>query len=82
MDPIEQLHDFISAIGVLKDKEWEAFSNIWQPFESKRKTVLTTAGETEKHLYFVIDWRYSHPDIYFKVYQVESGRHFPFSNCT
>lgn len=55
MDPIAQLHDFISAIGVLKDKEWEAFSNIWQPFECKRKTVLTTAGETEKHLYFVIE---------------------------
>jgi CRP-like cAMP-binding protein len=31
------------------------FSKIWQPFECKRKTILTAAGETEKHLYFVLE---------------------------
>jgi CRP-like cAMP-binding protein len=51
----QQLRDFVSGIYPLKDTEWEAFSSIWQPFSCKRKTVLTTAGETERHLYFVLD---------------------------
>jgi len=55
MEPIDQLHQFIFAIQPLKDEEWQLFSAIWQPFECKRKTILTTAGETEKHLYFVIE---------------------------
>ena len=55
MEPIEQLHNFIFAIHQLNDREWEVFSGIWQPFECKRKTVLTTAGETERHLYFVLE---------------------------
>lgn len=55
MEPLEQLHRFISAIRILSDEEWEIFSGIWQPFECKRKTVLTAAGETEKHLYFVLE---------------------------
>jgi len=55
MEPIDQLHQFIFAIQPLKDEEWQLFSAIWQPFECKRKTILTAAGETEKHLYFVIE---------------------------
>lgn len=33
----------------------EKFLAIWQPFDCKRKTILTTAGETEKYLYFVLE---------------------------
>ncbi|HEV8504671.1 MAG TPA: Crp/Fnr family transcriptional regulator [Chitinophagaceae bacterium] len=55
MDPLDQLRNFISAVKILNDKEWEVFSAIWQPFECKRKTVLTAAGETEGHLYFVLE---------------------------
>ena len=55
MEPIEQLCNFISPIQTLEENEWQLFSNIWQPFKCKRKTVLTAAGETEKHLYFVLE---------------------------
>ena len=55
MEPLEQLRNFISAVRELSDTEWEIFSGIWQPFECKRKTVLTAAGETERHLYFVLE---------------------------
>ena len=55
MEPLEQLRNFISAVKELNDTEWEIFSGIWQPFECKRKTVLTAAGETERHLYFVLE---------------------------
>jgi CRP-like cAMP-binding protein len=44
-----------SAIHPLGEKEWEAFSSVWQLMECKRKHVLTTVGETEKYLYFVLD---------------------------
>lgn len=49
------LQKFIDQIHPLKKEEWNAFASIWQPFSCKRKTVLTAAGETERHLYFVLD---------------------------
>ena len=55
MEGFEQLHKFISAIQPLKENEWQQFSDIWQSYECKRKTMLTAAGETERHLYFVLD---------------------------
>lgn len=55
MEPVEQLQKFISNISQLSDEDWGIFSTIWQPIECKRKTVLTAAGETERHLYFVLE---------------------------
>lgn len=49
----EKLRQFVFNIFPLPEQEWDAFSNIWQPFSCKRKTVLTTTGETERYLYFV-----------------------------
>jgi CRP-like cAMP-binding protein len=49
------LQKFIQAFHPLKEEEMERFLSIWQPFECKRKTVLTAAGETEKYLYFVLE---------------------------
>lgn len=39
----------------LPDAEWEAFAACWAPVQYKRKTVVTTAGEVERYLYFVLD---------------------------
>lgn len=50
-----QLRHFVTAIHPLAEAEWEDFTEIWSPFEAKRKTVLTVAGEMEKHLYFVLE---------------------------
>ena len=49
------LLQFIKAVHPLKEEETEKFLAIWQPFECKRKTILTAAGETEKYLYFVLE---------------------------
>jgi CRP-like cAMP-binding protein len=49
------LQQFISAVHPLKEEEMEKFLTIWQPFECKRKTILTVAGETERYLYFVLE---------------------------
>lgn len=50
-----QLQKIITAVHTLTDEEMHAFISIWQPFEAKRKTVLTAAGETERYLYFVAE---------------------------
>jgi CRP-like cAMP-binding protein len=55
MSHLEALHDFVNRIHPLKMEEWEAFSSIWSFVNYKRKTVLTAAGETERHLYFVLE---------------------------
>jgi CRP-like cAMP-binding protein len=49
------LSKYISAIHPLPEEEWQAFAATWQPVSYKRKEVLTAAGETERHLYFVLE---------------------------
>lgn len=49
------LQQFIQAFYPLKEEEMETFLSVWQDFECRRKTVLTAAGEIEKHLYFVTE---------------------------
>src|SRR5688572_24630735 len=55
MQDLEVLYDFVNLVHSLKDNEWNEFSTIWQPVSYKRKTVLTAAGEVERHLYFVLE---------------------------
>lgn len=52
---IELLKQFLSTAYPLKEEELEALCSIWQPLACKRKTILTAAGETEKHLYFILE---------------------------
>lgn len=49
------LRQFITAAYPLKNEELEKLLAGWQPFECKRKTILTAAGETERYLYFVTE---------------------------
>jgi len=55
MEGLEQLRNLVFAIHSLKPEEWNGFENIWQPVSYKRKTILTAAGEVERHLYFVLE---------------------------
>lgn len=52
---VEKLKELVYGVHPLKDEEWEAFSAIWSPVSFKRKTILTAAGEVERHLYFVTE---------------------------
>lgn len=54
-ESLQILKKFIFAVHPLQPEEWEAIAGIWQPVQYKRKTVLTAAGETERHLYFVLE---------------------------
>lgn len=39
----------------LSDEAWLDLAGIWQLHHYKRKTILTAAGETERHCYFVLN---------------------------
>ncbi|WP_090662801.1 Crp/Fnr family transcriptional regulator [Parafilimonas terrae] len=52
---LDHLKKIILAIQPLQDNVWNEFASIWKPYEAKRKTLLTKAGETERYLYFVLD---------------------------
>jgi len=55
MEGIDDVKKLVFAIHPLTVQEWEAFETIWQPVSYKRKTILTAAGEVERHLYFVLE---------------------------
>jgi CRP-like cAMP-binding protein len=53
-DSFEELRKVVQAIHPISESDWEAFSAIWQPFEAKRKVILTQEGTVEKYVYFVL----------------------------
>ena len=53
MSQISFLEKFIISVYPLSPSELDQFLAIWEPFSAKRKTILTRAGDTERHLYFV-----------------------------
>lgn len=55
MDAFQALQQTVFAIHPLTPEEWEGFSQIWEPLHVKRKVVLTAPGETERHLYYVVE---------------------------
>ena len=51
---LDKLYEVIQSIHPISASDWEAFSAIWQPFEAKRKVILTHEGGVEKYVYFVL----------------------------
>jgi CRP-like cAMP-binding protein len=51
----EALLTFVMQIHPLTDEEADAFAKGWESLTLKRKTIITTAGETERYLYFVLE---------------------------
>ncbi len=49
------LKQFANNIQTLTPEAELDFLQIWQPFEAKRKEILTFAGNTEMYLYFVVE---------------------------
>lgn len=52
---IEALTKVVQSIHPLSDETLETFCAIWKPLEVKRKVTITEIGQTEQHLYFVLD---------------------------
>jgi CRP-like cAMP-binding protein len=52
---LDAMHQFVQHIYPLNAADWAAFSEIWQPFDAKRKVVLTASGEVERYVYFVLE---------------------------
>jgi CRP-like cAMP-binding protein len=51
----QKLLDFVKQLHPLTDEEANAFISGWKPLTVKRKTILTSAGERERYLYFVLE---------------------------
>jgi CRP-like cAMP-binding protein len=54
-ESLQLLRSLVNAVQPLSEEDWLAFSSIWKPFQARRKEIVTTVGELEKHLYFVIE---------------------------
>lgn len=54
-DALHKMYQQLSAIHPVNDTAWEDFQQIWSPVSYKRKAVITTAGEVEKYLYWVVE---------------------------
>lgn len=52
-NPLTKLQSFLDSVSTLSDDDRKAFMCIWQPYNAKRKEILTRAGEKEKYLYFI-----------------------------
>lgn len=55
---LSALHRVIHGNNTSEVAYWSDFSRIWTPMQVKRKTLLTRMGDTEKHLYFVVEGVY------------------------
>ena len=52
---LSALKKLVEALGSLPEEDWNAFASAWSSFSAKRKENLTSQGETEKYLYFVLE---------------------------
>jgi CRP-like cAMP-binding protein len=52
---LAKLEAVVHQIHPLKSADFEAFSAIFQPFEAKRKVILTYEGAIEQYVYFVLE---------------------------
>lgn len=52
---LAHLQTVVRQVFPLEGAAWDDFAAIWQPFEARRKTILTADGDTEKYVYFVLE---------------------------
>jgi CRP-like cAMP-binding protein len=55
VEQLDLLHAFLRRIHPLGDEAWEAFAALWHTVMVKRKTILLSPGQTERHVYFVLE---------------------------
>jgi CRP-like cAMP-binding protein len=54
-ESLETLRSLVFTIHPLSEDDWQSLSAIWKPVRTGRKELLTSLGEKEKYLYFVLD---------------------------
>ncbi len=52
---LQKMYEQLSLIHPIEAAAWEQFQEIWTPISYKRKELVTTAGEVERFLYWVVD---------------------------
>ena len=51
---LDAMYSVTQQFYPLNATNWAVFASIWQPFEAKRKDILTASGEVERYVYFVM----------------------------
>lgn len=51
----EELKAFFNQTVTIREEVWNECLPAWQPFSAKRRTILTSAGQRERYLYFVLE---------------------------
>jgi CRP-like cAMP-binding protein len=54
-EALDSMHRVVQQIYPLNAPDWAVFADIWQPFDAKRKVILTASDEVERYVYFVLD---------------------------
>ncbi|WP_258105653.1 Crp/Fnr family transcriptional regulator [Marinoscillum sp. MHG1-6] len=49
------MKDFLSQIHSVDDAVLEEYLSHWKPYGAPKRTIMTAPGETERHLYFVME---------------------------
>jgi CRP-like cAMP-binding protein len=52
---LDLLRLLVSSFHRFEENDWHHFAKIWKPFHARRKEIITSPGERERHLYFVAD---------------------------
>jgi CRP-like cAMP-binding protein len=52
---MDKLKQFITAVHPLPEEDLNALTSVWIPLTAKRKEILTSPGEPERYLYFVME---------------------------
>src|SRR5688572_6247885 len=55
MSKVDLLLNTIESLNPFTPEARVDFLSIWSEYQAKRKEIITTAGEVEKYLYFVLD---------------------------
>jgi CRP-like cAMP-binding protein len=49
------LKNLVFSVHPLPEADWVEFESLWKHFSAKRKETITSAGECERYLYFVVE---------------------------
>lgn len=53
-EDVQKLKTFLATHISCSDAIWEEVLAAWEPYEAKRKTLISSAGERESYIYFVV----------------------------
>jgi len=54
-ESLDRLKLLVNSIYPIPEEIWPEFEAMWKPYAASRREMVTSAGEVEKYLYFVVE---------------------------